>query len=521
MSDSNTLFNQEEARIKKYEQLSGEKFTESLTDLAYREMNSRYVDLEQKTLDSKQRSEKKRHLLSRKKEIEAQWVENTGGRAASLTLRLETASPKTKEYYSKYTMDEMEVLLKHNERGGNSTLYNDVVTDLELYNVAKDNVKDDADQVDLLRRIKSSCDAYISSRHPISSSGKVRKAMISRLADQVQEELAKYGDLSLFPQETEKQVTAETQVKSQTKTKVNASSVLHNAYRLFDSLKSDSSDQEVYAATQAHFELMSQYLQGEIKLSEADVAKLDDNMAQLCAKVRDMPIDPDQNDTMTSRFFNALGWTSRKPEVVSEYEFEDAVQESKLHTRMYHCIQAISGDPESGINMAKQLISDQGQKQYMSDGMYGKGTYLAVDVGKPDYTCEDVSRHCWTNYGQTEGSVQFTLCFNEKAKSVDEMPLQNMIRGKFKKDFAKVFDILSLSEKQGRRHGQAHLSMFAAFFGYNVIKGSFGVGSFGDPKADYYVAIDRSVLTISDTVEIRDSADSHFTPQQRTLRRED
>ena len=43
-------------------------------------------------------------------------------------------SRRQKEHYSGFSLQELEIVIKNNKYGSNSDLYNDVATDLELFN---------------------------------------------------------------------------------------------------------------------------------------------------------------------------------------------------------------------------------------------------------------------------------------------------------------------------------------------------------------------------------------------------
>ncbi len=452
MSDNNTIFKKEEERLIKFEQLSDSK-----NDLAYRQMNSRYVNLEQQTKSAKEKSEYMAHLLARKKEIESQWVKKTDSQALELFDKASNKDPKTKEYYAGFSMTEMEVLLKNNERGGNSTLYNDVVTDLELFNAAKGKVTEKDDKVDLLKRIKLSCDAYISDRNPFTRSGKIRKAMILRLADQVEDELS-----ALLSQEK-------------------------------DGFDQDS----LCAATQEHFDTISRYFQGEIELGKEEVAKLDDEMVRLCSKIALLPIDKGQNDVFSSRFFNVLGWNSRVPRLVPSDEYEKAVEKSPLKAKMYHCIMSVFGMRKTGLAFAKQFIGNEGQRHYLSNGIFGRGTYACAEDEVQEEGEQSASEHCWECYGKTEGSVQFELCFNENARIIAEDKLRTLLEDRFQKEFPKLYDAILKLEKSNAGDGYTYYSLYAALLGYNAISGE------NRTRLKYYLGIDRSVFTVCDTIGLK------------------
>lgn len=136
MHDRKQLFQTENQKLTTYEGLFDAQKSVSKTDLAYRFMNTRFLDLEKSQSTEKEWSDKLREYRQTKKRIEKQWHQNTLTDTAKLSFFGDAEhSNKEKEYYSTFTLEQMEVLIKNHERGGNSDEYNDVVTDLELYNL--------------------------------------------------------------------------------------------------------------------------------------------------------------------------------------------------------------------------------------------------------------------------------------------------------------------------------------------------------------------------------------------------
>ncbi len=505
MGDSNdSLFQQEQARLRKYEIFVPGMMTESDTEVAYKELNSRYTKLQDSTGKISLHSMSKEMFQERKVEIEQEWVANAGIKTLDFKDRAQGKNKKSVEYYSTFTMKEMELLLKSNDRGGNSTEYNDVVTDLELYNTVESSVTDTAEKVDLLKRIESSCNTYISKRHPITSSGKVRKAMIRRVAQQIREELAKYDTTST-------QATAQSQVGVQATASTQVGLTFDAVTATFTALQTDKSQQALYTAAQAHFDLISRVVQGQVTLKETQISALDTQMTYICQELKNQPIDDDQNDVFSTRFFNALGWTSRQPEVVEDYEIDDVAMESPLKKKLFHCIDS-SGDPDKGATLGRQLLSDQGQRHYLSNGQSGKGTYLGMRGDIPGSSDERVRDHLWSSYGREVGAVQFSMCFNKNAKIIERQRLVNMVNKQFRGNFSQLYGLLSSSESGPMFQ---YLTTIAAFFGYNTIQ-TQGTLEW-NPSIWYFVTTDRSALTISNTVLVREQMGDGFSTHEQKL----
>ncbi len=232
-------------------------------------------------------------------------------------------------------------------------------------------------------------------------------------------------------------------------------------------------------------------MQGEIELGKKDIEKLDSNMTQIFGRINTLPIDEDQNNVFSTRFFNALGWTIRKPRLVSADTFEAEFKKSPVQAKLYHSIAALNRKPQTGLSFAKQLISDHGQKQFLSHGVLGRGTYVTADIGKI-YNGLNASEDSW-EYGKTDGSVQLTLCFNENARIIEVNHLKDMFSSKVLKVFPKLSKFIASNERGA--DGGLSPSVMAPFFGYNVVR--------RDQNVPYYVAVDRSVYTISDIIEQR------------------
>ena len=436
------------------------------TDLSYFDLNTRYRNLE----EDKETAEKKKTYLETKESIEALWHQKTTEKVKTLKGQ---GSNTNESYYASFTLKELEVLLKNNDRGGNSEQYNDVVTDLELYNSV--TVRDDYSTYPLLSRLLESCNKYTKKRkHPWSTKGKIRKAIISQLGKKIASE----------KEACHKRIF----------------DVVDQSWQTFTT---DKSMESVNKACKEHFELISASLQGKIELDGATRSKYDTQMYAILKEIENQPVDEEQNQTNTTRLFNALGWTSRKPRIADEDEFNQTVERSVIPKKLFHTIQAPKNQPENGIEMGKQLTGISDTRHYMSDGIYGKGTYMTMR-GKGTKPEDDKasSDHCWT-YGTTEGSVQFTLALNDKARVIASDRLDSLAQDTIGAQFPQLYNWIHDSEpmKVGKLIGKHWMSSYAAFLGYNVVT---GMGTLmGEPPIDYFVACDRSALTILSEMQRR------------------
>ncbi|MBR3305768.1 MAG: hypothetical protein IKI75_00775 [Lachnospiraceae bacterium] len=487
-------------------------------EIAYRDLNSRYTDMELALTKDEEKKEKLARYKERKKQIEDLWHQKTGEEAQRLieNRRVRTESETTTEYYTNMSLDQMEVLLKNSNRGGNSGVYNDVVTDLELYNGGGSG---DAEAGLLLQRIKESCEKYISSRNPFTKKGKIRKAMVMRVLLKVNETLQNLRPAAVETQQTrQKEVTdvpvnaapvtsaTATLKTSAGKTAVSRKQLYEaaaNSYAEFTKHRQNNTltPDLINAALKLHFEIMSRGLQRQLMLTPKEMADLDSRMTEIVRAMKEtQQVDPDQSDTITSRFFNALGWAEHKPVITDKDGIDEAVSQSPVQKKMYHTINTPDGSDDA-MDQAKQLMGEG--RQYYSSGLFGKGTYIASPMQTGEEAQEKAASHCWT-YGTEAGSVQFTLTFNKDAKIADFRKLDELTK-LFAKQFPNLIAYLKNNEEAGKRKftfgsgeaGSAQ-SIVAAFGGYNVIKAMRGTDS-----QDYYVAFDRSAITISRDVMVR------------------
>ena len=119
------------------------------------------------------------------------------------------------------------------------------------------------------------------------------------------------------------------------------------------------------------------------------------------------PVESNQQDTDTQRFFNAIGWSDELPEVVDESAFARAALAAKRRDgRSFQMLFHTDGTrPHLGVPDAR-VYADQFMKgkQFQSGGVHGDGAYFACSA--------DIS---W-GYGFGEKSTQFRAVLNDKAK---------------------------------------------------------------------------------------------------------
>lgn len=211
----------------------------------------------------------------------------------------------------------------------------------------------------------------------------------------------------------------------------------------------------------------------------------DQDADDLLADVRSQAIDNDsrQQDDDITRFFNQIGWTSRVPEVLSEANYQQALQQVTQQTgakpqQMYH-----SDHPYGGVGARQFAQQFMGQgydfagnayRQYMSNGIYGNGTYFADSASES------------AGYGPS----QYRGFFNSNAKIGDYYQLSSQLSAFRKQNpaFDRFFSKITGGYSGTTRHDdEAAISVFAAMKGYNIIHNGY----------DYYCVLDRSAVTVS------------------------
>ena len=473
--DLSMKFNLEESRLKEYEALAG-------PDLAYRDLNTRYSDMEAEYYKDKNNelSLLQKEHQERKLKIESAWHKNTAEDAKTLLKNGVKGTKKTEAaFYQGFTLNQMETLMKNSDRGGNSFEYNNVATDLELYNRVKEN-GEEGEALTLLRHLKESCDTYLKTKSssPWTSNGKIRRAMIQKIFD-------------------ESSMTLETTLNNITQKRKES----------LAAMKDEASSKNVTEAFKAHFNTMQSVLNGNMDLSEEELKQLDSDMAEVLTHLDKEKVDEKQSDSLCSRFFNALGWSSNDPQLVSDSSLlpgGSTYQKSPLKKKMYHSQAPYkAGDEDEGIEFAKQLAgtSEKNKRLYYGIGRMGKGVYTSTRGDDPGSTDDHAKLNSWT-YGTKAGSTMMTMMLNEHARIINWAILKekaNILQKMFKKTYDRI--IAENGKNARNKCGGGYedgLTMMAALFGYNTVIGKGNV-----PGIDYVVTSNRKALSICEVIEIK------------------
>lgn len=559
-------YQEEQKKLERYETDYAKIRKEEDVDLGYRDMNSRFLNLEKQMMTAEEWRAKEAEHKERKKQIERAWQTKTDVSIYEQIARQGKYKEKDAKYYAPFDLSVLEIFLKKSSRGKeNSDEYNSVVTDLELYNlmVHKSAPKE---RVTLLENLQNSCATYISEKHPISGPGRKRKAMITQVAEQVNLLLAdaqaavltvedQNADLNVDQdqiniQEDQEQNAINHQ-KDQEQNQINLQEEEEIVNRQEDNILQEAEGEEVeekldtksiqglkdladstfedlkYScenyltkagkklqlqqdeisidlinqACKAHYRLISLDLQGKIQLTDEERSKLDQQMKQIFSALS-YPggVDVDQTDVMSTRFFNALGWSEHKPRVCKNIETE--INRFPNRVKMFHSI-----NKETYLNMGNVVAQMLGKRrQYYSFGGYGQGIYTATrKVEKQeDVEQEDLkaSEHSWL-YAQNVGSVQFTFTLNEHAKVIEqaEVPAaMKMIREKYPQAFAELNFFADINLKRGTAEGFRGSSIILAFLGYNTVRVKTPDNKSGD-VVEYYCTTDRKALSTNSLLE--------------------
>lgn len=210
---------------------------------------------------------------------------------------------------------------------------------------------------------------------------------------------------------------------------------------------------------------------------KADTAAADAMLAQWRAE----PLDTDnrQQDTDTQRFFNYIGWANNTPEVLTEAQYQQALQANGNPTQIYH------SDQPYGVIGARQFAAQYmglGQnfagatyRHFLSGGIHGDGTYFARSASN----------------SAGFGTSQFRGFLNGNAKVINEHQLDAMWR----RDSARypalkhIFSKLTTGYARYGGNWDGAKSVYAAMLGYNVIDAPHHSG--------YLAVLDRSATTVS------------------------
>ena len=471
-------YRNEKQRLSEYELIKVEQGKEE-NKLAYGELNTRFLDMEREYRDKDEFQKKMDSYQETKKNIEEMWHKNTSVKVKELKKNAKGGDNKTKDYYREFSLEQIELFIKNSDRGGNSKEYNDVATDLELYNRVS-RLEDINESLTLLSRLKESCNTYLNNRRkkPRTTNGKIRRAIIEQISDKVNTMLDN---------------------------KLNM--IRTSAKNGMEAFSQEKTEETVNTACKTHYDMIYQNLQGNLELSKDEVAKLDSDMETILKSVKSQQVDDNQSNTMSSKFFNAIGWSEHKPTTVV-YRDDEELKKSPLKKKVYHTINTLPGKKDA-IEEAKQLLGlvKGKNRQFYSDGISGRGTYLAVSSNSKSAKDENTSDHCWT-YGKNIGSVQLTMVLNENARIITHSDLDTMIEKKLADKYPKVYEFIRKSMTAARsRGGQEYFTMLAALFGYNTVKCVSGARN---GEIDYYVTSDRKALTIAVNAQTRTGEENSY-----------
>ena len=475
MSDDK-LYEQQKKQVLQYEAVGNANLQENQTELAYRNLNSGFFNLEKSQLEGDALSKWKENHEEKKKSIEAAWHQKTEADVKSLRSRAAASNKKSRAYYRGYNLEELEIFLKNSDRGGNSEEYNNVATELELYNriMEKGN---SLEGLAVLMRLKDRTDKYISSRKsPMTTNGKIRKAIISVISEKVSEKLV--------------------QEKDEYKTKADA--------LLAEIQQEGVSDEKVNEAFRAHYNLIYQVLNGNIELSPEEIERLDTNMETVLNKVMEQKVDESQANNISTKFFNALGWSSNEARLVEDDKLADNGSEMKkavLKKRLYHAINPY-GDNKDAKEAGKQLagVKKENNRLFYGLGRFGKGVYTSAGKDDSEENDHKAEMNSW-GYGKDVGAVQLVMVLNEHARMLSYTEFTFKLEEKFDNMFKKVSAAVR-KEQTSKFAYRDYLTMKAAFFGYNTLIDHH-------PNIDgviYLVTTDRKALTISKDMRLRYNA---------------
>lgn len=543
--------------IRGYENKYDQIRKEGDTDLGYRDMNSRLLNMEKQSVTADEWRYREARHKTRKLMIEREWH-----RKNDVTLYVQIAGQTGRRdtdarYYAPFDLKVLETFLKNSSRGKkeNSGEYNNVVTDLEIYNLMSKDIAA-KEKVTLLENLQNSCRTYISEKNPFGREGRKRKAMITQVAEQVELLLADARTAALAVQDNEQDLiedeeeqfrnfAEEEQFNNQRKEeqeqlinhpeenilqeaegseeqeKTDAESIrelIEQAYSSYQELEEDypeyleapsnknklvqseRSIEIINNACKIHYRLISMDLNGKIELSEEERKDLDMHMKHIFMALNHSGgVGDCQSDIMSSRFFNAIGWSEHKPRICKNIDAE--IKRFPNRVKMFHTIAN-----NSNVNMTEIVSQVRGEKhQYYSFGCYGLGLYTAAreqgDAENIELEDLKASEHSWM-YGDTVGSVQFTFTLNEHAKIIEKNEVPQVLET-IKKKYPEACDRWNFRNDVARKYGThlpAGAALLLAFLGYNTIQVKRADNS-AAALLDYYCTTDRKALSASAKLE--------------------
>ncbi len=467
------------ASVFHYETVANQDLQADQSELAYRNLNSNFFNLEKSTITDKNslKAWETKHKEI-KEAIEREWHRKAAIKESDLLKKSTVRDRTDKRFYGLFTLSEMEVFLKSSDRGGNSDDYNDVATGLELYNRLSQK-GETLDSLKILKNLSKSCESYVQKKKPTFKSGKTRKAMISALLDKVNAEF----QMKIGEYKTEK-----------TKT--------------FEKFQKEKNEETVAAAFRAQQNLISQVLNGNMEMSDEELAQLDKQTEEVFEEMRNVKVDDNQSPTFCSKFFNTLGWAENKPRIVDDdalSENGEEMKKSPIKKKMYHAIAPKKGEKDA-IALGKQLAGiGKNSRMYFGIGRFGKGVYTSARNNDKDATDNKAMHNSW-NYGESYGSVQVVMTLNENAKVIKKNELIELTQNVLKKKFPRIYKYLEKADDSSGSGYKDYLTSMASLFGYNTILGDSGITGI-----DYYVTTDRKALSVRNTMMVRSKATSSMS----------
>ena len=462
-------------KLTQFEATANSNLQQNQTSLAYRDLNVDFFNLEKSTLKGKELKDWERQHEEKKKNIEAAWRTQTRAEVIELRKRGATRSKKDQEYYRPFSLKELEVFIKNSDYKtdkGNSDSYNNVATELELYNriMEKGNP---LEAYGILKNIVANANSYIRDKHPHSTKGKIRKAIISEI-----------------------KTKANAQIETQREAYKNKADQMYKEVQ-----DKDVTDEKVNEAFKAQYDLIYQVLNGNIELSKEELSKLDDNVSEIFEKVLKQKVYDGQAANISTKFFNALGWSGNEPRIVRYHELEEGrkeMQRSPLKKKMYHSMNPV-GDMKDAKEFARQLagVGKDNNHLFYGLGRFGKGIYTSARADIPGATDNKAEENSWS-YGKKVGAVMVIMTLNEHARMFNHREFGDKEQELVKK-FSKFNQMLT-QEQMSKSGYQDHMTMQAALYGYNTLI-DYATGISG---VDYYVTTDRKALTISNEIRIRE-----------------
>ena len=484
------LYREKNLQLTQFETIGNTDLQENQTELAYRNLNAGFFNLEKEKLKGQELAQWQQTHEEKKREIESAWHQKTASDFTALSKKASATNKKSRAYYRGYTLEELEVFIKNSDRGSNSDEYNNVATELELYNriMQKGNR---LEGLAILMRLKDRTDEYIRTRKsPKTTNGKIRKAIITVISEK--------ADVLIEQQ------------KNEYKTK---------ADQLYAEVQGgEVNDEKVNEAFRAHYDLIYQVLNGNIELPAEELEKLDTNTEALLKKVMEQKVDETQGNNISSRFFNSLGWSSNDARMVEEGDLgEDGkeMKKSPLKKRMYHAINPF-GENKDAKDAGRQLagMKKKNNRIFFGLGRFGKGIYTSAGRDNSFEHDQKAEGNSW-GYGDKVGAVQLVMTLNEHARMIDYIEFSGNHEKEFDKKFSRISRLLQ-QEKSSNTAYRDYLTMKAAFFGYNTLVDRHT----GIENVDYYVTTDRKALSISKDMRIRTSEDDYVFCDTEKLKKE-